>query len=427
MQTFNKQQIQSLPTLADVVVGLKAQIEKITSQENWHGFHLGYSGTDWSFSFSEFCNDADDDKFIVVQTNGKRHTLKPNLRNRPFIFRGQNKVFPHILSSFSRDDFDKKGNPLDSKVAHAKHLVGNLKSEEFCDLLKTNPLFMMLDRGIILEPERKPIFINMNYYGLAQHYGFKTAVVDFTSEIDVAAFFACTKNEGFDKYSPITDITKHPYGVIYVHEINPAVTFKFAGFSTIGLQIYPRSGAQKGLLFNEPIVTVPVERMVKPVYFKHDPMISKHFYNKMSDKLFPSDSISKYAEELLSSNEISGKTFMQNIYTNQENFEENLAELSSQGVCINWHKQHHFSNELLKLLDEELKNGLWEQFCNQICFADIRKGEAMLESLLQLPKNPAYAHYFKMSEYNRITNFDTAQHERALRNASKKGGSPVKN
>ena len=118
---------------------------------------------------------------------------------------------------------------------------------------------------------------------------------------------------------------------------------------------------------------------------------------------------------------------MQNIYTNQENFEENLAELNSQGVCVNWHKQHHFSNELLKLLDEELKNGLWEQFCNQICFADIRKGEAMFESLLQLPKNQAYAHYFKMSEYNRITNFDTAQHERALRNASKKGGAPVKN
>lgn len=48
---------------------------------------------------------------------------------------------------------------------------------------------------------------------------------------------------GDDKYEPVTGIEKDPYGVVYVHKIQPKATFKYLGFSTIGLQLYPRSSA----------------------------------------------------------------------------------------------------------------------------------------------------------------------------------------
>ena len=414
MKELTQQQIKSLPTLADVVKRIKNSIHQQVASGLWTGLCGGYTDVAWNLPDGEFCNNADDDKFIVVQTEKRRHTLKPNLKNSPYIFRGQNKPFPRIISSFERDNYDKEGKPIDPKIAHAKHLAANLKTEEFCELLRTHPLFMMFDRGIALAPEKRPLFLNMNYYGLAQHYGFKTAVLDFTNDIDVAAFFACTKCIGYDKYAPITDTKQNPYGVIYVHEIKPMLTFKGFGFSTIGLQLYPRSGAQKGLLYNEVETSKPIEELIdKPICFRHEPLVSRHFYNKMIGRLFPSDGISQYAEELLRSNEISGKTFMQNLYTNQENMGENLLELESQGISVNWGKQHYFTKDLLAKLDEELKNGLWEHFCNQIYFADDEIGKAMHDSLLMLPKNPTYAHYFKMEEYERITAYEADGHKRA--------------
>ena len=71
-------------------------------------------------------------------------------------------------------------------------------------------------------------------------------------------------------------------------------------------------------------------------------------------------------------------------------------------------------------LDSDLKNGLWEEFCKQIYFADDIKGKAMHESLLSLPNNPAYAHYFNIRDYSRIMYCDYLDHKRANINMNKK-------
>ena len=36
----------------------------------------------------------------------------------------------------------------------------------------------------------------MNYHALAQHYGIKTPLMDITSDLKTALFFACCKYEG---------------------------------------------------------------------------------------------------------------------------------------------------------------------------------------------------------------------------------------
>ena len=417
MKKLDSYEIAHLPTLDTVVNHFKEEEQDFLDNGGWWSdSRLNVIPPDacWHFPNMDYRNNASDDKFIITQTVSKRHTLKPNLRLHCFLYRGQNRVYDNIISSFGREELDK-GNPLALEEYRKKHLLSNLKAEEFMALLKTHPLFMMLDRGIVLAPERRPIFINMNYYGLAQHYNFHTGLIDFTSDIESAAFFACTQNNGDDQYEPITDTNKYPYGVLYVHRINPELTFKFWGFSTIGLQLYPRTGAQKGYCYNEGKMPTDVNSIVEKVLFKHDPFVSKKYCErkKNGSLLFPTDSISKYAKEILNGNEISGATFIQNLYSNQDSFDENMQVLQQNNISVNWHKQMHFTGEMLQDLGQDLKNGLWEEFCKQIYIPDENKGKEMHESLLNLPKNPAYSHYFNINEYERITYYDSYLHKRA--------------
>ena len=57
-------------------------------------------------------------------------------------------------------------------------------------------------------------------------------------------------------------------------------TFKFL-FSTIGLQLYPRSGAQKGVLFEEAQQAnqFVADKITNIYYFRHDPYSSTNFSN----------------------------------------------------------------------------------------------------------------------------------------------------
>lgn len=401
-----------LPTLLEVVDCLKLINENLCDSRPFDpNFTLmsQIASCGWDKPYNEFINEADDKMFIVGRTQRKKNILKPNLRNCGMLFRGQRKKYPSIISSYTRDEYDKNGNHLELPQYHRFHLKSNLLAEDFIALLRTHPLFMLFERGIILPPEPRPVFIDMNYYGLAQHYNFNTGLVDFTTDIDVAAFFACTINKGNDVYEPVTDIVKDPTGVLYVHPIIPEETFKGKGFSTIGLQLYPRTGAQRGVFYNELNNFPPLNTLVKPILFRQDPNVSRIFYNKMDGgkKLFPKDTISDKAKEILTGNEVSGKTFAENLYTTQEDLEQNLHELSDIGMKVNWHKRRHFTPEMLHDVEIDLKNGLWEKFCDQICFVDEKKGEGMKESLLNLPKNPCYKMYFDMHEYNRLIDFDS--------------------
>lgn len=411
----------SLPTLIQLVQALRKQNEQECSVRAWADEpSLGgiAAFTKWSFPMKDFVNEEDDDAFIVVQTQQKRHTLKPNLARRHYLYRGQNRQYSYVLSSFSRDDLPGRDGKVDWQKSRDKHIVANLKAEEFCCLLSKHPLLMMLDRGICLPPERKPVFLNMNYYGLAQHYGFKTGLVDFTTDLDVAAFFACTECVGFDQYKPITDTKKYPAGVIYVHGIHPGITFKGIGFTTIGLQIFPRSGAQKGVLFNEGVSSLPLDDLVAACPFRHDATVSRHFYKMMEDgkRLFPDDSIARHAKAIIDSSEVSGCVFADNLFTNQDDFQENLEAIQREGISVDWHRRPRFTQVMLNELEQDLKNGLWEHFCNQICFVDPDMGLQMRESLLRLPQNPAYSYYFKKEEYSRIAVGEEELHIRAERN-----------
>ena len=165
-----------------------------------------------------------------------------------------------------------------------------------------------------------------------------------------------------------------------------------------------------------------MNELVRPVYFRHDPEVSKRVYDiqKGGKLLFPKDSISKYAQEILSGSEISGETFALNLYSNHDDLHENLKVLEKHNINVNWHKRMHFTDEMLQDVQNDLKDNLWEKFCEQIYFADGKKGKQMHDSLLNLPHNPASKHFFDMAEYERLTPYDADLQRRARSNSGKK-------
>jgi len=421
---INQMNEKELPTLVQLVQQLKEEnqvlVDKYDGWWNYPDLQNVPRTTCWNDRMIDFCNNADEDKYIAVKTKKGRITLKPNLRRHHFIYRGQSKQYRFVISSFTRDDYKKDMKEISEQEALDRHIVANLKCDEFKRLLRTHPLFVLLDRGIRLEHDNNVLFVDMNYYGLAQHYGFKSTLVDFSTDIDTAAFFACMENKEHDIYEPIEDAAG--CGVIYVCQIEPRTTFKVTGFSTIGMQLYPRSGAQKGVLFNEPIAPEPLYKLYKVYPFRHDKSSSHYFYEMMEGgkKLFPPDQISLHAQEILDGNEISGATFAENIYSNQDDFKKNMESVERKGISINWHKQVQFTPEMLHTLYEDIKNGLWEEFCKNIYFADTNYGRELHEDLLKLPSNPNYAHYFKEEEYTRIFYYESSLYKMAVKNAKKR-------
>lgn len=411
---MNAIEISKLPNIFQLIDSLKSQEhEMMYSTNGWAGssigdyFPLQHVTNTLLDSNRVYVNNEGNDLFIVNRLDSGRYGLKPNLREHLFLFRGQNKPFKRILSSFSRGDIGDR-------------LVSNLKCEDFISLLRTHPLFMMFEQGIHLEPIRKPFFFEMNYYGLAQHYGFNTGLVDFSSDISVAAFFACTKYLGNDTYEPITDTKKYPYGVIYAHGIIPTGSFVGLGFRSIGLQVYPRTGVQKGFFYEEGSTRMPLEDLVSAYYFRHDANCSRKVFELQQNgcRLFPKDDIQPYAQEILNSNEITGITFANNLYTNQDLFDNNLERLGKKGVNVNWGKQWCFTHEMLHSYYRNIKNGLWEDFCKQIAFVDENE-QQLKESLLKIPQSPYYRQFFDEQEYGRLLYITLDKKARAEKNINK--------
>ena len=205
-----------------------------------------------------FINNFPIEGFIVNRLFSGRYNFKPNLRHRKFLFRGQNTFCNPCVPNLYRNE--NKNYFIDDMI----------RGQELMLLMLSHPLVQLLDLGINLGG--KNYVFEMNLYGLTQHYYHKTSFLDLTSDENVAAFFAVTKyDSNKDIYYPIDDEAQD--GVLYYYEMDTINNFSPFNFSyntklsTIGLQVFPRSGNQRGFLldlgkgvnFNE----LPVVKIVK--------------------------------------------------------------------------------------------------------------------------------------------------------------------
>lgn len=390
---MTKEEVKRLPTLQEVVDQILTEEAQIVKLDSPPIAIIEPSPSAIHKPFAEYFNDYDDKKFIAVRLSSRdpqrpeKFAFKPNLKNRAFLFRGQSGFYDPSTPSLLRK---KKG----------RFVVENIFYEEFVLALKDHPLIRLFGDGIELCGHR--YFFEVTYYGLAQHYGFKTRVMDLTSDLDVAKFFAVTDyNEKTDTYSPVIDESR--YGVFYYWDNVPhPLAFQpiFGGnLSSIGLQVFPRSGRQKGFLFSmyreQNFNDIP---FVRYKLFRHDAAISKQIY-KMARRgklYFPEDELSSLAQRIRCSKILSGKAFSKNLESNpKDDKNANYNDCKASGIDIDFFKEHITFNDIEKdMFRKKIKKGFWMEFCNQIVFPNDKEGVIMNE-FINLPNNPAYKKYFQ--------------------------------
>ena len=141
------------------------------------------------------------------------------------LFRGESEFHVKCLPSL----FRKEWTPL-------QKLERQIQLEDFRLMLQVNPEIKEMEEG----------GLEVNYNGLAQHYGIETNILDLTNSFLVAAFFATTTYDFLaDVYRPIQHMVSQ--GVIYFFPSGAFMNFGFdAPIWPIGMEALRRPGEQRG-------------------------------------------------------------------------------------------------------------------------------------------------------------------------------------
>lgn len=173
----------------------------------------------------------------VLTGRGDEKILLPEDGNVVFLFRGQSQEYVPCFPTLYR----QTPRPL----TESEIFVWRMRLILFRDLLDSHP--------IVAHFFKKHNF-RIDYEGLAQHYGLSTSVLDLTSNLDIALFFAMTWYDSMSECYHEFDDGKDRVGILYVfcpvrdNEPTPAYIGEYlqSNITPIGLQPFLRPARQKG-------------------------------------------------------------------------------------------------------------------------------------------------------------------------------------
>ena len=351
------------------------------------------------YPLSAWFNNADADKFVMTRLQSGRYSLKPNLRHRKFLFRGESKFHNPCKPNMSR-------NP------HQRRFTAEMiRGQEMRILMMSHPLVQLLDLGV--ELCGMVYRFEMNLFGLTQHYYNKTSFLDLTSDPQVAAFFATTKYDWkTDTYSPIEDEDSKP-GVLYYYSLNIDEDFGVQNdghrspLSTIGLQVFPRSGRQRGFLYDlRPNENFNDVAKVNAVRFRHKADIARRIYTQYDGGkiLFPDDILMKHWSRE-NKDIISNRTVLMNEIDNpQMTLAEVESEVRSLGFDIRDYVPRFTREELDAYYAAVKEEGLWADFCSKIHIPG-DTDRKMMQALLSRPSDARYRWAFERDD-SHVTEYE---------------------
>lgn len=240
--------------------------------------------------------------------NGKFYLI-PIKRDYGRLYRGEQKEYPSSKPTLFREEMSE----LDL-------IISMIKLYEFEQMLNQHPVVNILKN-------QHNFFIDT--YGLAQHYGFKTDLMDFSSDPMVAGFFAtCHYNAATKQYEPY-DLNVKRKGVLYILlstffnslKSNSGFPIRWGDqINPIGLQPFKRPGLQKAfslkLSENHDLRNHPGVFKFTFDYDSEDArFFFKHFY--YGSKIWINDDFSDIADTISDANLFSFNSFYRTlIYLN---------------------------------------------------------------------------------------------------------------
>lgn len=337
-------------------------------------------------------NNIPKEGFVVNHLLSGKFSFKPNLFGRKFLFRGQSEYFEKCTPNLFRNQ--NKDYYLDNLIWY----------QEMELMVRSHPLVALLNKGVDLMHDM--FRFEMNYGGLSQHYYNKTRFLDLTSDLEAAKFFAVTDYDSEkDIYMPHTATDK--LGVMYYFELSMPGAFSWKKeklLSTIGKQVFMRSGQQHGFLLNMDKGTNFNEfQEVHKVFFRHDPIISRQIYeaSRNGEEYFPMDILQEAWKAKMALNVqdafVSFDTLMLNARINAQNKEtvnSLTRKLKEYGIRVDKNYSPHFDPDLLDKYFEEIKHGWWQDvFCKDIYFYG-SDGIVYKDMLMDLPNRHEYRKAF---------------------------------
>ena len=371
--------------------------QKIKDEQYFYDFEHGHFRISWaSANVGYYPIDGATSPFFVVnqlsQRKGHlnempRFSIKPSVSSNKFLFRGQSQFFQTCVPGMFRD---KK------KVAARQFVDDVIQINEMEVLLRQHPLVKLFEQGFYLLHEF--FRFRVDYVGLSQHYYNRTPMLDLTSDMEVAKFFAVTWfNMDEDRYEKYTG---DKLGVLYYYDLAPdAFTLRNGRdylVETIGKQPFMRSGNQSGFLirlgadqnFNE----LPE---VRYVFFRHDPAITDRIFaeSENGDRYMPQEMLRTHWYKRMSDDcarkEISAEALKLNFANNPGASHNSIVkELQSKGFHISSKNKQSFTEEEL---DQYYAGALvfWKDFCSNIHIYS-PEGTLLHRHLLNLPNDPRY-------------------------------------
>ncbi len=211
-------------------------------------------------------------------------------------YRGERKDYGNLRASIYRNgitpDIDEDLD-LFIKMMKIQEFGLMINSLNRVKIWRNPPIeFKKLERGTY----SKGLFLDVE--GLAQHYGMPTRYLDFSNNVDIALFFACTKYDAINnRYVPLSeeDIVDSPMGVVYAFPIGTGMTepssYERDRIRILPVQPFMRSYIQAGFAYLDDCGPTP-SRILK-YKFRHDIGLCNFLYDKFEGGrgLFPKDGI----------------------------------------------------------------------------------------------------------------------------------------